>query len=723
MGTDVSIVFRGIDELTGAVNNIRNSNRGLNKDLEESSRKLQDYRKRQEEISKQMAKTQTSLYDAKKAVEAAKKAYAELNDETSREYLEKAQQAQNDLTATLREQQAAAKDTEKAIRNLHEQQRKMENQGSGGGGSGGGGEPDGGGDGGSASTLGQLAKAGLAQMVGQSLSQAANAYIGSAYGSNAGTMFSGALSGVASGAALGSIIPGLGTAIGAAVGGLTGLANGATQVFGERDEAFKAYVQAQTEAQLAQRDSDLQSGSAIAAGREKDLISFSTLFKDRGTAEDYLKDLVTMANTTPFLYDDLTAMSKTLATYGYGAEGILPVLQTVGDAGAALGMATTDMNMVATALGRMKSSNKTSLEYLNILNDRGIGAVGMLADAYGVDQGTMYDMISKGKVAGQDAVSIILEALTESFSGSMEEQSKTFSGLKSTLEGMEQELQNAYGEGYNAERNKGVKDQIDWLSGASGEAQEEANQAIGAWQASLENAKEKYVRDAVDEAMESTDYQKAKAAGDAAEMGRIIMAAKVRGMDEYNAEEGRDEELAQVLSLAETIRGDAASNDAYWDAGYTKGQQYSRGLGAGIAESAEEIRWKLSAGADVIVGASAEDGDLWISNGMDYTTMSDAEYREWVRNGGDPSTMHKLGSAYAFGLPRVPRDNFPAVLHEGERVLTAQQARAQNGGGAGGVTVTVTGNSFVGTGEEMADQLMRVITAKVRRAGLLAEPG
>ena len=81
----------------------------------------------------------------------------------------------------------------------------------------------------------------------------------------------------------------------------------------------------------------------------------------------------------------------------------------------------------------MKSSNKTTLEYLNILNDRGIGAVGMLSDAYGVDQGTMYSMISKGEVAGQDAARIILDALSDSFAGSMEAQSKTFSGITSTI--------------------------------------------------------------------------------------------------------------------------------------------------------------------------------------------------------------------------------------------------------------------------------------------------
>ena len=47
------------------------------------------------------------------------------------------------------------------------------------------------------------------------------------------------------------------------------------------------------------------------------------------------------------------------------------------------------MTAVATAIGRMKSSSRTTLECLNILNDRGIGAVGMLDGACGVDQGSM----------------------------------------------------------------------------------------------------------------------------------------------------------------------------------------------------------------------------------------------------------------------------------------------------------------------------------------------
>lgn len=97
-------------------------------------------------------------------------------------------------------------------------------------------------------------------------------------------------------------------------------------------------------------------GSTLASGRETDLISFNTMFKDKQIAQDYLADLVNVANVTPFLYDDLVSMSKTLATYSYSGDKnsedyILPLLQTIGDAGAALGMGASDMNSVAQALG------------------------------------------------------------------------------------------------------------------------------------------------------------------------------------------------------------------------------------------------------------------------------------------------------------------------------------------------------------------------------------
>ena len=45
---------------------------------------------------------------------------------------------------------------------------------------------------------------------------------------------------------------------------------------------------------------------------------------------------------------------------------------------------------------------------------------------------------------------------------------------------------------------------------------DEANRAIGAWQAELENTKEQYQREAMEAMMETDEYQQAQAEGDAA---------------------------------------------------------------------------------------------------------------------------------------------------------------------------------------------------------------
>lgn len=524
-----------------------------------------------------------------------------------------------------------------------------------------------------------VATAGGAKMIGSLAQDSVNTLVGSMLGSNGGNVFSSALSSAISGAAIGSMIPGIGTAVGAVAGGLVGMASGSVQNWSKKDDAFKSYVQNAVEGQLDEQTTSLTSGSALAASRETDQISFATLFKGEDKAKQYLADLVQMANTTPFLYDDLTAMSKTLATYGYDENSILPVLQTIGDAGAALGQSTSDMNSVATAIGRMKSGNKTTLEYLNILNDRGIGAVGMLANAYGVDQGEVYSMISKGQIAGQDAARIILDALTDSFAGSMERQSKTFSGITSTIEGLRQELDNAMGEGYNETRMAGLQAEREWLEGDSGQEMQEAYQAIGAWKASLENAKEQYIRDAVNEAMGSDAYKAAEAEGNAAEMGRIIMKAKIDGMNQYNANEGKDEVLAQELSLIDSVREDTSLNDSYWDAGYTLGLSFSKGRAAGMMGS-----------------GSGE-------------TSASASPSRMLQGVTLPS-----GSSYAVGIDYVPYDNFPALLHQGERVQTAEEARS----GGSGTSIQIVMNGTVIREDADVERVASALLERMELAGM-----
>ena len=234
------------------------------------------------------------------------------------------------------------------------------------------------------------------------------------------------------------------------------------------------------------------------------------------------------------------------------------------------------------------------------------------------------------------------------YSGSMGEMAGTYSGLTSTLQDAQTEIDAAYGEGYTKARNEGLQEQIDWLTGESGQAVEEANQAIGAWKAELENQKEQYIRDSVDAMMASEEYQAAKTAGDAAEMGRLIMQAKVQGMNEYNASEGAQEALAAEKALVDGIRDDTSLNQDYWDAGYKKGQWFTKGLASSIMGN-------------------------------------------YIKDESSPEDVSYNANVHAYGLKYVPYDNYPALLHQGERVLTAEESRRQSRSGGGGLSVTITG--------------------------------
>lgn len=566
-----------------------------------------------------------------------------------------------------------------------------------------------------------LATAGFGDMLSNSLSGAAGAFFGSYYGTTDGaaieSFLGSAISGATMGAAAGSMIaPGVGTAIGAAAGGLIGAVSGgieaATQKFESRDEAFKSYVQDRYNAVQERQAADLESGSALAGQRETDLTSFTTLFGSKDTAQQYLSQLKTMANVTPFLYSDLTAMSKTLKTYGYAANEMLPALTAVGDAGAALGMTAADMTNVSTALGRMRSSNKTTLEDLNILQDRGIDAVGALANAKGVSKGDAYSMISGGDIAGTEAVQIIQSYMEQMYSGAMEQQSKTFEGLSSTLEGWNQEMQNAMGEGYNEGKKIGMSDQIDWLEGEAGQKMMELNEQLGRFKADAENLQQGIYQDVFNgmftgeipadmdakiaaqvedlhqrymnamATIESSASSEEEVFAARTDLGTLKGEAESLAYSTYMQSDAADAMTAANIALADGIA--AGAGDAYENAGYSLGQHLTKGISSAINAYVPDtitvpvVYQSVSTSGGIAAGASARTsiGALTGTTTGSHLTGATSPYR-------------------AIGENRVPRDNTLYLLHEGERVLTAREARAQDQGGTGGVVINMGGNYTV----------------------------
>lgn len=672
MPLDASIAMSVQDNLSAAIVSMRNSMTAYRADVVELQKELYS-------LSNTKASLRVDMNAAQIQLKKTRQAYKDLGDEATEAERKAAEadwrQAEENLDNIRQQYELFSKQVKQTTRDIETASgaiSRMENRAGGPG---------------STGVFSALGKAGIMNMVGDAASQWANVMVGSTLGSSAGSVFSSALSGAVSGAAMGSLAGPIGTAVGAAIGGGVGLLSGGSQVFQERDEAFKSYVQESTQNQLEEMASDIASGSATAAQRELDLIAFNKLLGN-GVGGEYLNDLRTMASATPMEYSDLTTMSRALATgFGDSPDRMLALMTGIGNAGSAVGVDAGGMATMSQALSRMQSSDKASLEYLNAFQERGIDVIGMLASSLGVSQGQVYEMISDGDISGRKAVDIIQQGL-EQYAGAMDEMSKTFSGLESTLADAQTEMDNAYGEGYNETRKQGLQEEIDYLSGESGALIQEANRAMGAWQAELENSKEQYIRDAMDEVLNSDEYKAAMAAGTDegyAEAGRMLMEAKVRGMNEYNSSEGAQLMVSYEMSMAEAIRDDTATNDAYWDAGYRKGQEYSKGLFA--ARSGQN---------------------------------PNVEYKSWM----DPDspdydfTRYFTGTGDAFGLDRVPRNGL-YYLHQDERVQTAQEASSAQSGRP--IQIIITGNTFRNgvTAEEVAQRVADSIELKLA-AGVLS---
>lgn len=696
--------------------------RALDKETQLLAQTTEELAKASKPLREEQTRLQAQLKTSQKEVNSLQKAYDEYGDELPKVKLDSAIENHAKLKEKLSEVNAQLGANQKTYKGYLEELRKGELSNS----------KDAGliSQGRKVTASNIIAALGIGDKAAGLIQDIGSTFAVSAFGSETGGFAADILSSaVSGGAAMGSIFGPLGILAGAAAGGVLGLASSGTKIFEAQDDAFKEYYGGLYDEVKVRSGEMVEAGSPLASARETDKISFETLFGDENTAAGYLEELVDMANRTPFLYDDLVSMSKTLATYGYNGDQnsedyILPLLQTIGDTGAALGMGVSDMTSVAQALGRMKSSDKTTLEYLNILNDRGIGAVGMLAEAKGVSQGDMYGMISKGEISGTEAVGIITAALEDAYANSMDKQSQTFSGISSTLEGLQQNLEALGGEKYNDLRIEGMNEEVAALNGELGDAIGEINRILGENQARKENLQEEYMREALEAVL----------LGREGSLFTEEQQETLNGLSEQFSywseqhEQGNEEAGAHMESLYEQAQ---ALGQAYFD-----NSDFMKTLNdveideiaairentAGLAE-ATQASYRLS--QELSKGRAAAGVSAWIDEtGMvQNTAPAPSRYEDGQGIAGN-AWIDERGviRSHAYGLNRVPYDDYPALLHEGERVLTAAEARTQDAGGGGAITLTVTGNSFTGTSEEMADQLWEIIMRKLEQAYTAAAP-
>jgi len=456
----------------------------------------------------------------------------------------------------------------------------------------------------------------------------------------------------------------------------------------------------------------------IAFDYNTDLESYQTNFEvmlgDAEKAKAKVAELADMGAKTPFELSDLANATQTLLAFNVSADSSTDVLQKLGDI--SLGN-VQKLESLTRAYGKMSSSQKVTLEDINMMIDAGYNPLLNIQDATGESMEQLYERISKGEVAFTE-IEAAIEAATGAggmYENGMQKASQTTQGLISTLKDNVQALVakvftpvtngltkqvlpaaiDAIQKLSDAYEQRGIEGMIDAageiVGTAVGELAKNAPKLITSGVQLIESLAKGIEdnEDAITEGAAQTFFAFANGVVRLIPTLLGVAVGLVTGFGRYIIENPDEvihaagELIANIaIGLAESIPelavtalGVVTSLGSYLvenggeilsDAAAV-GARVLEGIWNGIVAGWSNLTSKVKAKLQVFL-----DGLMNISVGNTISVDNTLVGGGFAGNGG----AHYVNGSHAGGLDYVPFDGYIAELHEGERVLTAEEARS-----------------------------------------------
>ncbi len=162
-------------------------------------------------------------------------------------------------------------------------------------------------------------------------------------------------------------------------------------------------------------------------------VGFETMLGSASKAQQMISDIQKFAIETPFGTQDLVQDSQQMLAYGFSAKQIIPTLNAIGNAEAALGGGSEGIQRVIVALGQMRMKGKLSSSEMLQLTDNSINAWKYVAQSMGKTVPEIQKMAEKGLIPADKAIDAIVKGMGE-FNGMMDKTAnRTASGLLSQI--------------------------------------------------------------------------------------------------------------------------------------------------------------------------------------------------------------------------------------------------------------------------------------------------
>ena len=400
--------------------------------------------------------------------------------------------------------------------------------------------------------------------------------------------------------------------------------------------------------------------------------NFETMLGTQEAAAQKVDELKQMAAKTPFEMGDLAGATQQLLAFGVQSEDTGTYLNQLGD----ISLGNKDkLNSLVAAFGKMNSTGKVTLENINQMAEQGFNPLNEISKVTGESMTDLYARVSAGKVS-LDEIKLAMQNATTGtgqFAGGMEKASQTMSGRISTLKDNARAL---VGEVFTPITN-GIKDQIlpgaissidtltaafhqNGVAGMATAAGDIIGQGLGLFTQSLPKFGETAMN-IVSSLFQGIRNNQGQIAEGAVTTITTLVTGLIRSLPQLLTTGGSLLlEIAKGLAQQLPALGREAVN-----------------MVTGLVESLWANRGRiLQAGVDIVQGIIDGIASVWNSLVDWFNGLWNGLFgRRNVNVNVNASTNGRsIDGSHAGGLRFVPFNGYRALLHQGEMVLTRQQA-------------------------------------------------
>jgi tape measure domain-containing protein len=455
----------------------------------------------------------------------------------------------------------------------------------------------------------------------------------------------------------------------------------------------------------------------LAGNMEQTQIAFETMLGNKGKADSFLNSLKQFAIATPFEYNDLTDSSKKMLAYGFKSDEIIPTLTAVGNASSGLGLGADGIDRITIALGQMKAKSKVSAEEMKQLAEAGIPAWDILAKATHTTTAELMKLAEKGAIPADNAIKALVKGMNQRFPDMMIKQSQTLFGLWSSMKDFANlNIFAAFGEGIKDGILPYMSRFVDGLTNNQNGLQKlqdklkQVGKTMGDWVGRQAEGLYKYF----DKLFNDPMFQNADLGGKI----KIVLD------DMYNSiknwfDGGGGDSIKKAFEDTTKVAMDALVVVAtdyvpkFAEIGLKIGGAMADGIAKSLSSNAPTAtvdgqEYKLP--QDPLFGGLENITDKMFGN-------SDNSVLRFLFS-NDPLGRRKAqtgSKSRAMGVSQVPYDNYPIMAHEGERLLTKQEANKSN---KGSITIAKLADQIVVREEADIEKIAKALVRELKLADL-----